>query len=93
MGDIVKLQNDWHMCVSVGEIVDDHDLAGHIIVGTQHGLMKMADRKLARGVWDCVWVFPPGSDSHPEAPHPGNGYWVGEMSPDPNYVSWIDLDE
>jgi len=92
MGGCVILSNNWHMCVSSGPIENDNDLGGHIIIGQEHRLMKMAERKLARGIWDTVWVFPPGSDSDLNAVHPGNLYWVGEVG-DGGWISWIDLDE
>ena len=94
-GEIVKLHHEWHMCVhNSGEVITNDDLMGIIIVGPNHGLKRMAERKLARGIWDCVFIFPPGSESDPNTPmlHPGNPYWVGEVG-DGGYISWINLDE
>jgi hypothetical protein len=87
------LTDDWHMCANSGPVVNDNDLVDHIVIGQEHRLMAMAERKLRLGVWDCVWIFPPGSNSDPGAAHPGNTYWVGELAMEPGYISWINLDE
>ena len=90
----MTLSDDWHMCAhKSGEVITNDNLMGITIVGPNHWLKKMAERKLARGIWDCVWIFPPGSNSDPnECEHPGNPYWVGELCGG-GYISWINLDE
>jgi len=86
------LSDKWHMCVSRGPIENDGDLSNKTIIGTEHRLREMAGQKIVRGIWDCVWIFPPGSDSSPDATHPDNPYWVGESGWG-GYMSWIHLDE
>jgi len=89
----VKLKHKWHMYVSHGSIENDGDLTNQTIIGAEHGLLDMAARKLHLGIWDCVWIFPPGSDSSLNAIHPDNPYVVGELGMDDRYISWIHLDE
>ena len=91
-GGKMKLTDQWHMCVNSGSVDNDNDLSGHTIIGSETSLRKTAIRKLVLGIWDTVWFFPPGSDSHPNATHPGNPYWVAEIG-DGGYVSFVDLDE
>jgi len=88
----MKLKHDWHMYTSHGPIENDGDLTSHLVVGTLSRLSDMAERKIHLGIWDCVWIFPPGSDSSPDATHPDNPYWVGESGWG-GYMSWIHLDE
>ena len=87
-------KDTWHMYASYGPIENNKDLMRHLVVGTEHDLSKMAERKIKLGIWDCAWLFPPESNSGLDTVHPGNPYWVAELAlPDYKAISWIHLDE